>query len=103
MNRPDVHAAFEIREVDDADLDAYYDIRSQAFGRPEAERARADAREALHGRAQPLRVDRQLAGEGEGVVVAGGRRHERRPYIRGSLYAAATCSSVRSRPSSLAR
>ncbi len=40
MNRPDVHAAFEIREVDDADLDAYYDIRSQAFGRPEAERTR---------------------------------------------------------------
>ena len=34
-----MNAAFEIREVDDGDLDAYYDIRSQAFGRPETERA----------------------------------------------------------------
>ena len=33
-----MNGAFDIREVDDADLDAYYDIRSQAFGRPEAER-----------------------------------------------------------------
>ncbi len=38
MNDTAVNGAFEIREVDDGDLDAYYDIRSQAFGRPETER-----------------------------------------------------------------
>ena len=29
---------FEIREIEDDDLDDYFDIRSQAFGRPEADR-----------------------------------------------------------------
>jgi len=38
VNGPDVNQAFEIREVEDGDLDAYYDIRSQSFGRPETER-----------------------------------------------------------------
>ena len=61
VNGPGVNAAFEIREVDDGDLDAYYDIRSQAFGRPETERA--GWRDRVQRDQDAMRLGAYIAGE----------------------------------------
>ncbi len=58
-------SAFEIREIDDNDLDAYFDIRSQAFGRPEADRISWTTR---------VRDDAFAVGAFDGGRLVGGAR-----------------------------
>lgn len=62
-----VSGAFEIREVDDADLDAYYDIRSQSFGRPETERT--EWRDRVQRDQNAMRLGAYVGGE-----IVGGLR-----------------------------
>ena len=93
---PLVTGAFEIREVDDADLDAYYDIRSQAFGRPETERT--EWRDRVQRDQDAMRLGAYLGGElvgglrvlpggqwlnGRSVPMAGLAAVVVRPEVRG--------------------
>ena len=58
-------SGFDIREIDDDDLDAYFDIRSQAFGRPEADRI---------GWTTQVRDDAFVVGAFDGGRLVGGAR-----------------------------
>ncbi|MEO6469814.1 MAG: GNAT family N-acetyltransferase [Acidimicrobiia bacterium] len=91
-----VNGAFEIREVEDGDLDAYYDIRSQSFGRPETERTQW--RDRVQRDHDAMRLGAYVAGElvgglralpggqwlnGRSVPMAGLAAVVVRPEVRG--------------------
>ncbi|MBK5287006.1 MAG: GNAT family N-acetyltransferase [Acidimicrobiia bacterium] len=78
---------FELREIGEDDLDQYYDIRAQAFGRPESERESWSARVATDTDALRLGAYRQSDLVGGLRILPGGQWLEGRRVGLGGVAA----------------